>query len=148
VDLPPLFVDIQSSALKLYSFVVIHVLSVMSILLISDIGLTGSILKVLLILLVALSFKQCLSHLKNKHSLYLKADNQADLSIGNRDYYDLQLSGQSYVSDMFMLLVFLDRETGDSHSVTIFPDSIDTAMHSRLRARLKLFSDHADTVLA
>lgn len=142
-----MFIDIQSSTLKLYFFVVTHIFSVLSVLLVTDSGMISSVLKILLVLFVLISFKRCLSDLKNKHCFYLKSDNQAELSIGNCDYHDFQLSGKSYVSDMLMLLIFSNRETGATHSLAIFPDSIDAGMHSQLRSRLKLFSDQADVLL-
>lgn len=143
---PPLLVNIKSSALKLYFFVAAHVFSVVSILLITDSGLISSVLKILLILFVLISFKYYLSQHRSEHCLYLKTDNQVDLSFGGRDYYDLQLSSQSYVSDRLMLLFFSDSENDISHSVSIFPDSIDAATHSQLRAWLKLASNKPDII--
>ena len=145
-DVPALLINIKTSALKLYFFVAVHVLSVVSILLITDFGIIGYVLKVLLILVVLISFKRCWSDLKNKYRLYLKSDNQVDLSIGDQDYYDLQLSSQSYVSDNLILLFFSDSENDTSHRVSIFPDSIDAAARSQLRIWLKLASNKPDMI--
>lgn len=140
-DMPPLFVEIKPSKLKLYFFITVHALAVASVLLISYFGLTGIILQVFLILLLVLSLKHYLIDYKNITHLHLKADNLADLAVGNKKYNDLQLSSESYVSDIYLQLIFLNGNTGISHKISIFPDSLDAAMHSQIRARLKLKSN-------
>lgn len=140
-DSSPLFIEVQASALKLYFLIAIHSLAVVAILLISDFGLAGVGLKIFLILSVALSFKQHLSHHKQKIILSLKADNLTDLTIGDLDYHDLQLCHQSYASDILVQLVLLDTLSGQLYPITLFPDAIDAAQHSQLRARFKLASN-------
>ena len=139
--MPPLFVEIKSSKLKLYFFITVHALAVASVLLISYFGLTGIILKIFLMLLLVLSLKYYLTDYKNITHLHLKADNLADLGVGNKKYNDLQLSSESYISDIYLQLTFSDGNTGVSHKISIFPDSLDAAMHSQIRARLKLTSN-------
>lgn len=146
--IPPLSVEIAPSALKRVLLVMLHVLAALSILLISDYGMAGHIFKFFLFVLLVLSFRRCLSQHGSGCSLYLKADNQADLSAGNRDYFDLQLCNQSYVSDWLMLLIFLEVKTGVLHKLVIFPDALNEDMHSQLRARLKLSANHIDIVTA
>ena len=144
-DSSSLFIDVQASALKLYFLITVHSLAAVAILLISDLGLTGVGLKIFLILSVALNFKRHLFHHKQKIILGLKADNLTDLTIGDRDYRDLQLCHQSYASDMLVQLVLLDTLSGQLYPITLFPDAIDTAKHSQLRARFKLASNQGLT---
>lgn len=140
-DSSSLFIEVQSSALKLYFLITIHSLAVVAILLVSDFGLAGVGLKIFLVLSVVLSFKRQLSHHNQKITLGLKADNLMDLTIGDRDYRDLQLCHQSYASDMLVQLVLLDTLSGQRYPITLFPDAVDAAMHSQLRARFKLASN-------
>lgn len=135
-----MLLDLKQSNLKLLFIIAIHSCAILSILLIADISFSGTVLKVLLMSLVVVSFYHHLMAHRKNISLYFKADNQADLKIGNKEYQDLQLSSESYVSDIFLQLIFLDENTGASHNVMLFPDSIDAAMHSQLRARLKVSS--------
>lgn len=135
---PPLYIEIKPSKLKLYFLIAMHALAIVSILLISDFGRTGLVFQVFLILCVVFSFKYNMNHYKNIIHLHLKEDNQADISTGNKKYNDLQLSGDSYISDIFMQLIFSDINTGTFYNVSIFPDSLKVAMQSRLRARLKI----------
>ena len=144
----PLFIDVQVSKLKLYFLITAHVLAVLSILLISDLSLTGVVLKIILVLVVALSFRRCLNNHQNNIHFSLQAENQLDLSIGGQVYHDLQLSGESYISNIIVQLIGLDDETGTSYKVTIFPDAIDAAMHSQLRARLNTVTNHGHDDLA
>lgn len=139
-----LFIDVHASKLKQYFLIAVHVLAMLSILLISDLSLTGVVLKIILILVVALSFRRCLKRHQNNIHFSLQAENQLDLSIGGQVYRDLQLSGESYVSNVLVQLIGLDDETGTSYHVTIFPDAIDAAMHSQLRARLNTIKNHSD----
>ena len=136
-----MLVDLKPSNLKLLFIIAIHFCAILSILLIADIGFIGTALKALLMLLVVVSFyRHLMTHRKNI-SLHFKSDNQVDLIIADQNYTDLQLSGESYISDVFLQLILLDENSGVSRNVTIFPDSLDAAMHSQLRARLKVFSD-------
>lgn len=139
-DSSSLFIEVQPSALKLYFLIAVHVLAAVAILLISDLGLVGIGLKIFLILSVALSFRRHLSHHKQKITLGLKADNLTDLTLGDRDYHDLQLCHQSYASDMLVQLVLMDTLSGQLYPITLFPDAIDASTHSQLRARFKLAS--------
>ena len=135
-----MLVDLKPSNLKLFFIIAIHFCAILSILLIADIGFIGTVLKALLMLLVVVSFyRHLMTHRKNI-SLHFKSDNQTDVIIGNEEYQDLQLSSESYVSDVFLQLIFLDENTGASYNVMLFPDSIDAAMHSQLRVRLKVSS--------
>ncbi|MDA3869346.1 MAG: hypothetical protein PF589_05250 [Gammaproteobacteria bacterium] len=127
--------------MKLFFLIAVHTLAAVAILLISDFGLAGVGLKLFLILSVALSFKRHLSRHKQKITLGLKADNLTDLTIGDRDYHDLQLCHQSYASDMLVQLVLLDTLSGQRYPITLFPDAMDAATHSQLRARFKLASN-------
>ena len=144
----PLFINVQVSKLKLYFLITAHVLATLSILLISDLSLTGVVLKIILVLVVALSFRRCLNHHQNNIHFSLQTENLLDLNIGHQDYRDLQLSGDSYVSNLLVQLIGLDDETGASYNVTIFPDAIDAAMHSQLRARLNTVTNHGHDGLA
>lgn len=137
-----LFIEVQPSALKLYFLIAVHTLAAVAIVLISDFGLIGVGLKIFLIVSVALSCKRHLSHHDQKITLSLKADNLTDLTIGKRDYRDLQLCHQSYASDILVQLVLMDPLSGQLYFITLFPDAIDAAMHSQLRARFKLASNN------
>lgn len=134
----PLFIDVQKSELKLYFFVVVHVLALLSILLISYSGLSGAALKVVLALAVVINFKRCLSFNKNNISFSMSAENLIDLKVGKQSYHDLQLSADSFISGALLQLIFLDASGRVVQNVTIFPDAIDAATHSQLRARLKV----------
>lgn len=144
--MPSLFVEIKPSKLKLYFFIAVHALAVAAVLLVNYFGLTGAILQIFLILLLVFSLKYYLADYKSITSLYLKVDNLADLDIGNKKYNDLQLTSKSYISDIYLQLMFLDCNTEVVHKISIFPDSLDAAMHSRLRARLKIFSNGESAV--
>lgn len=140
-DMPPLFVEIKPSKLKLYFLIAVHLLAILSLVLISDLAVVSALLKVFLVLFIIVSFKRCLSYHHHNVQLHLKPDGLVDLNIGNKEYLDLQFSRESYISDVFLQLVFLDSNANVSHTVTVFPDSIDAAMQSQLRARLKLVSN-------
>ena len=133
-----MLINLGPSRLKFYFFIVLHCLAVLSVLLISDFGMVGSLLKIIAISLVAFNFKQYFLRRNEITRLHLKIDDQVDLRIGNQSHSDLQLYSDSYISDIFMQLIFSDDETGACHSISIFPDSIDDLMHSQLRSRLKL----------
>lgn len=136
--LPPLFIEIKSSNLKLYFLITIHALAILAILLIDDFGLIGIVLKILFIILVSFSLNQFFSQHKRNIKIYFKIDGQIDLTIDDQDYYDLQLNGKSYVSNYFMQLIFIDKKKASSHNISIFPDAIDASMHAQLRTRLKI----------
>ena len=145
-DALPLFVEVKPSKLKLYFLIVVHVLAVGSVFLISDFDLVGFVLKTLLILLLVFSLKYNLRNYKNSVYLYLKADNLVDLNRAGQEYNELKLSGKSYVSDIYLQLILSDENTGVFHEVSIFSDSLDSVMHSQLRARLKISLKNADNV--
>lgn len=132
-----LLLDICPSKIKLYFFITLHVLATLSILFVSDYGLAGVVLKVFLVTLLGFNLKHCFDHHKQNIQIHLKSDNQADLIIANQQYCDLKMSHKSYISALFMQLVFLDEQTNHSHSVLILPDSIGPAMRSQLRSKLK-----------
>lgn len=134
----PLFIDVHVSKLKLYFFISVHALAILSILLISDSGVASAALKIILTISVLLSFNQFLHSYQNNIHFSLKSENVLDLSIGCENYPDLCIMGESYVSNIFVQLVCLDEETGVFHNIDLFPDSIEATMHSQLRARLKL----------
>lgn len=147
-DMSHLSVDIKPSKFTLYFFIAAHALAVLSILLINDLGAVGALLKLFIFLFILVSFKRCLNYHQNNIHLHLKTDDLVDLNIGGREYHDLQLSGESYVSDIILLLLLSDVNSNNSYTITILPDSLDTAMHSQLRARLKLASKVSNNVLA
>ncbi|MCK5003393.1 MAG: hypothetical protein KAS57_10225, partial [Gammaproteobacteria bacterium] len=122
----------------------VHILALLSILLISNPVLASVSLKVILFLCVVLSFRRCLDYHQNNIHFSLQAENQVDLTIGEQVYHDLQLSTESYVSGVLLQLNFLETHSRDSHNVTIFPDAIDAAMHSQLRARLNTITKQID----
>jgi len=140
-DMPPLFVEIKPSKLKLYFLITVHLLAILSLVLINDLAVVSTLLKTFLVLFVIVSFKRCLSYHYHNVQLHLKPDGLVDFNIGNKEYLDLQFSRESYISDVFLQLIFLDGNAEVSHAVTVFPDSIDAAMQSQLRARLKLVSN-------
>lgn len=140
-DMPPLFVEIKPSKLKLYFLITVHLLAILSLVLISDLGVLSALLKIVLVLFVIVSFKRYLSYHQHNVQLHLKTDGLVDLNIGDQGYRDLQFSRESYISDVFLQLVFLDSKTDISHTVTVFPDSIEAAAQSQLRVRLKLVSN-------
>lgn len=140
-DMPPLFVEIKPSKLKLYFLIAVHLLAILSLVLINDLAVVSALLKIFLVLFVIVSFKRCLSYHQHNVQLHLKPDGLVDLNIGNEEYLDLQFSRESYISDVFLQLVFLDGNADVCHAVTVFPDSIEAAAKSQLRARLKLVSN-------
>lgn len=140
-DMPPLFVEIKPSKLKLYFLITVHLLAILSLVLINDLAVVSALLKIFLVLFIIVSFKRYLNYHYHSVQLHLKPDGLVDLNIGNKEYLDLQFSRESYISDVFLQLVFLDSKTDISHAVTVFPDSIEAAAQSRLRARLKLVSN-------
>lgn len=133
-------VDIEPSKIKLIFLVLTHVLAVVSILFITDYGVAGLILKILLAMLVVMSFGHYLYCHKGYVHLFLRPDNRADLIIADQEYPDLLLSSKSYVSTILMRLIFLEEQTGCSHCVMVYPDSIERSMHSQLRLNLKVHS--------
>ena len=146
IDMPPLFLDIKSSKFTLYFLITAHALAILSILLIDNSGVVSALLKILLIIFVIVSFKRCLNCHQNNIQLHLKTDNLVDLNVGGREYHDLQLSGESYISDILLQLVLLDDNADVCQTIIVLPDSIDAAMHSRLRSRLKLSAKHTDAI--
>lgn len=140
-DVQPLFVEIKPSKIKLYFFISVHVLAVISILLIDNYAVLSTLLKIFFILSLVFSFKRCLKHHQQKVSLYLKPDNLLDINIADKEYYDLQLSSESYISNFLLQLILLDSKTSASQTVTLFSDSLDAVTHSQLRAKLKLVSN-------
>ncbi|MCW8831425.1 MAG: hypothetical protein OQK32_07900 [Gammaproteobacteria bacterium] len=137
---PPLFINVKPSNLKLLFIIAIHSFAILSVFFVVNTGLIGVVLKALLLLLVAASFYRHLVCHKRNISLHFKANDQVDLNIDNKDYPDLELSANSYVSSLFLQLIFLDENMGVSHNVTIFLDSITPSMHCQLRARLKIYA--------
>ncbi|MDH5711631.1 MAG: hypothetical protein OEZ15_08220, partial [Gammaproteobacteria bacterium] len=73
--------------------------------------------------------------------IHFKPDNLVDLAIGKNKYTDLQLLGSSYISTLFIQLVFLDQYSGSRQYLRLYPDSLDRQSFSQVRARLKLWSD-------
>lgn len=146
-EIPPLFIDIKASKLKLAFLVMMHVLTIASILLLDNSVFSDASLKVLFVLAVIASFRFYWHHQKDLVHIHFKSDNQVDLIIADQEHCDLNLSCESYISAILMLLVLKDGQTGLSHHVMVLPDSMDAAMHSQLRARLKLASNRTNTVL-
>ena len=142
----PFFIDVHASKLKLYFFISVHILAAISILIINNLGELDIVIKSFLILFIFISFKRCLNQQKNNIQLNLKADDLVDLNVDDNEYHDLQLSNESYISNIFLQLIFLDGNAVILHVVTILPDSINAIAHSRLRARLKISSNHADAI--
>lgn len=140
-DVQSLFIEIKPSKIKLYFFISVHVLAVISILLIDNYSVLSALLKIVFILLLVYSFNRCLKYHQQKVSLYLKPDNLIDINIEGKEYDDLQLSSESYISNFLLQLILLDSKSSVSQTITIFPDSIDAITHSQLRARLKLVSN-------
>lgn len=136
----PILVDLKPSTLKFYFLIAVHCLAVLSVLLISDFGLLGLLLKTVCISLLVLSFKQYFFRRNEITRLHLKIDDLVDLSIGEQNYSDLQLSRESYISDVYMQLFFADDQNDVSYSISVFPDAIEAPMHSQLRSRLKVVS--------
>ena len=141
IDVQPLFIEIKPSKIKLYFFISVHVLAVISLLLIDNYAALSALLKIFFILSLVFSFKRCLKHHQQKVSLYLKPDNLLDINIADKEYYDLQLSSESYISNFLLQLILLDSKASVSQTVTLFPDSLDAVTHSQLRAKLKLVSN-------
>ena len=142
----PFFIDVHASKLKLYFFISVHILAAISILIINNLGELDIVIKSFLILFIFISFKRCLNQQKNNIQLNLKADDLVDLNVDDNEYHDLQLSNESYISNIFLQLIFLDGNAVILHVVTILPDSINAIAHSRLRARLKISSNCADAI--
>lgn len=134
----PFFIDVKPSKFLLCFLIVVHGLSVASILLLKNPDLVNLYIKSLLIVITTISFNFSWKYYNKNIRLYLKAENQADIKIGDKKYSDLQVSGGSYISDIYMQLRFLDSTTEASWDISIFPDSIDAARQSQLRARLKI----------
>ncbi|MDH5387915.1 MAG: hypothetical protein OEY06_05660 [Gammaproteobacteria bacterium] len=143
-QLNTLFFDIKASKIALRLLIVIHALAVLSILSISDIGEVGLPLKTSLFILVVVSWNKYSSYYKNNIHLSLKSDGLVDFNIGDKEYYDFQLASDSYVSDVLLQLILSNSITDVSRTVTLFPDSINIASHSRLRAWLKINSKYKD----
>ena len=135
----PLLIDLNPSRLKLYFLIAIHGLTIFSILLIDDFGLIGIVLKILFIFLVSFSLSRFLTQHKRNIKIHFKTDEQIDLTIDDQDYYDLQLTGKSYVSSYFMQLVLIENQNASIHNISIFPDAINASTHAQLRTRLKIF---------
>ena len=133
----PLFIDVQKSKLNLYFLVAVHALAMLSILLVTDSGVVGLVIKAALFVFILFSFKSHLKHYKNDICITVKSDSLVDLSVADKVFHDLRFSTETYISTFLLQLILLD-DAGSSHKVTLFPDSIDAAMHSKLRARLKL----------
>ncbi len=144
MDEAPLYVDIKPSKLKLYFLMAAHSLAVLSILLINQAAL-AVIGKVVLICFLVLSFKHYYSNRNSKIHLSIKNDNLVDLTIENENYGELRISSGSYVADIYVQLVLSDVNSGVCQKISIFPDSLDAAMHSLLRARLKRVSTITDS---
>jgi len=142
----PLFIDVHTSKLKLYFFILLHILAAISILIINNLGELEVVIKSFFVLFIFISFKRCLSQQKNNIQLNLKADDLVDLKVDDNEYHDLRLSNESYVSNYFLQLILLDSNTAISHVVTIFPDSVNAITHSLLRARLKISSNCTDAI--
>ena len=134
----PLFIDVQKSKLNLSFLIAVHALAMLSILLVTNSGLVALVLKAALFVFILFSFKSHLKHYKNKIFITVKADDLVDLNVADKVLHDLRFSTETYISTFLLQLILLDSDTGASYKVTLLPDSIDAAMHSKLRARLKL----------
>lgn len=132
-----LVLDLSPSKFKLYIFITLHVLAMVSILFVSAYGVAGVVLQVILTVLLGLNLKYHFCRYKENVQIHLKPDNLINLIVSGQEYNDLNLSGQSYVSTILMQLVLQDKQTGQSHYIMVYPDSIGSFMRSQLRAKLK-----------
>ena len=141
-DMQPLSIVVKPSQMEFYSIVAIHALSIVSILYVDNFNFITAVLKVVLALLVVLNFSRFLSRFKKNICLHFKSNDLVDLTMGDQEFCDLQLTSDSYISDFMMVLFFLEVDSSRSYSVVLFPDSLDAEMRSRLRSALTITSSH------